>query len=32
MSQIPPFWIDASFGTIILVALLLSRVTSGERT
>jgi simple sugar transport system permease protein len=31
LSQIPSFWIDASFGLIIVVALLLSRLTSNEK-
>jgi simple sugar transport system permease protein len=34
LSRIPSFWIDASYGAVILLALLLSRATSGrgERT
>jgi simple sugar transport system permease protein len=31
LSQIPSFWIDASFGTIIVVALLLARFTADEK-
>jgi simple sugar transport system permease protein len=32
LSQIPSFWIDASFGAVILIALLLSRATTGRST
>lgn len=31
LSQIPSFWIDASFGAIIVVALLLARFTGDEK-
>jgi simple sugar transport system permease protein len=31
LSQIPSFWIDASFGLIIVVALILSRLTSNDK-
>jgi simple sugar transport system permease protein len=31
LSQIPSFWIDASYGMIIVVALLLSRITTVDR-
>jgi simple sugar transport system permease protein len=30
LSRIEPFWIDAAFGAIILIALVLTRFTSGE--
>lgn len=30
LAQIPSFWIDASYGLIILVALIISRYTSGK--
>ncbi|MFG1955449.1 ABC transporter permease [Micromonospora sp. NPDC048830] len=30
LSQVPSFWIDAAYGVIILVALIMSRLTSGE--
>ena len=29
LSRIESFWIDASFGAIILLALILTRITSG---
>jgi simple sugar transport system permease protein len=30
LSRIQPFWIDAAFGAVILIALVLARVTAGE--
>jgi simple sugar transport system permease protein len=30
LSRIQPFWIDAAFGAVILVALVLARITAGE--
>ena len=30
LSQIPSFWIDATHGAIILVAILVSRFTAGK--
>ena len=30
LAQVPSFWIDASFGAIILFALLVTRITSGK--
>jgi simple sugar transport system permease protein len=30
LSQIQPFWIDAAFGGVILVALILAKLTSGS--
>jgi simple sugar transport system permease protein len=30
LSRIESFWIDASYGAVILIALILARVTSGE--
>jgi simple sugar transport system permease protein len=30
LSQIPAFWINAAFGGVILIALVLTRITSGE--
>ena len=32
LSQIASFWIDATFGAIILVAQCLNRLTGGERS
>jgi simple sugar transport system permease protein len=31
LSQIPSFWIDASFGAIILFALLIAHLTADEK-
>jgi simple sugar transport system permease protein len=30
LSQIAAFWIDAAYGAIILIALILARVTGGS--
>lgn len=30
LAQVPAFWIDAAYGAIILVALILARVTAGD--